>query len=552
MDFQNTVLAATVGLLTCPDVCLDDALARCDGLFDSTVLYSTGKPSVAVRSAAGVTPLREWVMGMRANGPLACRPAFEGGDNEDMPEHMMAGFLGGRPGTLHVRHAGGSHSYSAGTISSDIHAMTVAQFADLIDAQADPAFYWAAILADINQFHSCNGIVEVEPDQLADFLLSDAAVHAWNFTGAQIVREIQVEALTMGVAFTIPAHLAHLFEEVRPFHAMHRYVWLEAFDEDEVTGAQLVQLVMAQAFYAEIWRICADPQELAATLGEDYDLSEFPHIDAQRWADYLQGLDAIDAELMRDDLLELIRLECQRRDCEPLIPAALADVFGPDEEERRRLMYRGRLQHDMGWYLKRHPAPWRMFVFDEESSEASAADDAADDAANMVEAGQQQRFEAALEAIEAFALQAQSPFAAQFRLAKRLAVQARAHAPFDRAAFERICASNPMPEHGADAGLVDLFAAFGWGNRRVFGLAAVAAADVFGAMGSWNDQSMDEDESIDDDEEAQFEAVSSQLFGAMNAYLASLLTVGLRDAPAAVTPLLNLARTLRRLLPGGD
>lgn len=520
MNFQNTVLAATIGLLTCPDECLSGALARCDGLFDSTVLYSTDKPSVAVRSASGVTPLREWIMQMRAGVLLACRPGLGGERNGNISEHMMAGFLGGRPCTLQVHHAGGCDSYSAGTISSAVHAMTVAQFAELINAQTNPEFYWQDILADINQFHSCNGIVAVEADDLADFLLSDAGAWAWNVTGDQIVREIQVEALTFGEPFMIPAHLAGLVEKVVPIFEMEPFVWLDAYDEEEVTGTHLCQLITAQPFHAEIWRQCADPQQLAATLGEDFDLTEFPHIDAGQWSHYLQRLDAIDAELVRDDVLELIRLECQQRGCEPLIPAALEDIFGPDEEERRRLSFRGRLQHDMGWYLKSHPTPWRMFVFDEDECEASANDEAA--AATIIEVNHQQRFEAALEAIGAFAVKVQSPFAVHFQLAQSLAVEARTEAPFDRAAFERICVSNNVPDSVAGGELVDLYAAFRWGTRRVFGLAAIAAADVFGAMGTWNDQSFDGEEAT------RFETVSSQLFCAMNNHLAALLNVDLR------------------------
>ena len=523
MNFQNTVLAATVGLLTCPDKCLGAALARCDGLFDTTVLYSTGKPSVAVRSVAGVTPLRDWVMRARAGGPLACRPGFGSRDNGDTAAHRMAGFLGGRPGTLHVRHAAGCDIYSAGTISSARHAMTVAQFTDLINAQTDPDFYWQDILADINQFHRCNGIVEVAPEELADFLLSGAGAYAWDVTGDQMMLEVQVEALTFDEPFTIPAHLAHLFEKVIPFHDMDPFVWLSAYDEDDVTGSHLHQLIIAQAFHAEIWRQCADPRQLAATLGENFDLTAFPHIDAGRWAHYLRDLDAIDAGLVRDEVLELVRLECERHGCEPQIPAALEDIFGPDEEDRRRLSFRGRLQHDMGWYLKAYPAPWHMFVFDEEVSEVKAGDEAA----TVIKIDHQQRFEAALEAITAFAVKVQSPFAVDFQLAQCLAAEARADAPFNRAAFAQICVSNHVPDHLAGAELVDLFAAFGWRSRRVLGLAAVDAADVFGAMGSWKDQSFDGADAV------QFDAVSAQLFGAMNGYLASLLNVELRQAPAA-------------------
>lgn len=70
MHFQNRVLAATVGLLTCPDECLNAAMAQCDKMFNASALYGTVKPSVAVRTVAAVTPLREWVHQMRSGGRL--------------------------------------------------------------------------------------------------------------------------------------------------------------------------------------------------------------------------------------------------------------------------------------------------------------------------------------------------------------------------------------------------------------------------------------------------------------------------------------------------
>ncbi|MDQ2819182.1 MAG: hypothetical protein M3Y65_02080, partial [Pseudomonadota bacterium] len=295
MNFQNTVLAATVGLLTCPDECLGDALAQCDALFDSNVLYSTDKPSVAVRSGARVTPLREWVMGARAAGLLGCSPGFGVKSNGDIAAHTMAGFLGGRPCTLHVRHAGGIDSYRAGTRSSPTQAMSIAQFTDLINAQANPDFFWEAILSDINQFHRCNGLGAVEPGELADFLLSEGGAHVWKFTNNEMMRESQVEALTFSEPFIIPVHLADLLKKVVPFHEKFPHVWLDAYDEDEVTGSHLYQLIIAQPFHAEIWRQCADPLQLAATLGEEFDVTTFPHIDAGQWGHYLQSLDASDA-----------------------------------------------------------------------------------------------------------------------------------------------------------------------------------------------------------------------------------------------------------------
>jgi hypothetical protein len=124
---------------------------------------------------------------------------------------------------------------------------------------------------------------------------------------------------------------------------------------------------------------------------------------------------------------------------------------------------------------------------------------------------------AALEAIEAFAAKVDSPFTVNFRLAQTLSAHTGSCGPSDRQALSKMMAAH-APEQETLGALMDLFADFGWDADRVCGLAAVSAADVFGAMGSWNDQS------FDGELDAEFEALSSRLFTAMNDYFACLLT----------------------------
>lgn len=98
-----------------------------------------------------------------------------------------------------------------------------------------------------------------------------------------------------------------------------------------------------------------------------------------------------------------------------MIPAALEDIFGPDEEQRRRFSFRFHLQHDMGYYLEAQTAPWIMFVFDQDGHAAETGNVAM--AAAFVKLDHQQRFEDALKAIGAFAMEVKSPFLANFQWA---------------------------------------------------------------------------------------------------------------------------------------
>ncbi len=533
MNFQLKVMVVTAGLLTCPDDVLEQALALCAGSLDAERLYRSERPRVAVRTPVATRPLAEWIAETREAGFVSCRPCFAGPAEAAHDAHMMAGFLGGRPCSLAVTTARGSNIYDAGTVSSPRHAMSLAAFADLINSQPDPTFFWERILADINQFHRCNDLKEVETHELGIFLASAAGAHAWEWIGSDLMREVQVEALTFGIDFVVPERFADQLEAVEPWHENIPWVPLSAYDDDEVTGANLRDLVLAQDFSETIWQQCSTYDPLSAALDDEDsaalddehdeheeddegdendddedDMAPFPRLEAQAWPAYLGRLDEAGATGLIDVLLSLISRECEARGCDPVIPENLADIFGPDEEDRRRTGFRMRLQQDLGWRLAPQATRWIMYVFDEFPSSGNAS--------TWMDGKERQRFTAALDAIAAFANKIDSPFAPAFNLAKRMS----AYATDDTTVFPQDLAKWSAAHH-PDVRVLEMiepFARFGWQARRVFGLAAVSAADVFGAMGSWNDQS------FQGDLNHEFETVSSALYAATNAYSAALLT----------------------------
>lgn len=135
-----------------------------------------------------------------------------------------------------------------------------------------------------------------------------------------------------------------------------------------------------------------------------------------------------------------------------------------------------------------------------------------------------QKFETVLAEAQDFALRASPGFAESFRLALLLCEKTATagHEQLDRGALRVEVAEHfPADDHAwldSLMSLVESFAQFEWKAAKVLGLAAISAADVFSAAGSWNSQS------FDGTDQALFESLSARLYGAMNGYYAALLS----------------------------
>ena len=135
-----------------------------------------------------------------------------------------------------------------------------------------------------------------------------------------------------------------------------------------------------------------------------------------------------------------------------------------------------------------------------------------------------QEFEAVLAETQDFALRVGSGFAERFRLALLFCEKAAMadDAELDQGALRiEVAGHFPTDDQAwldSRMSVVDSFAQFDWEARKLLGLAAVSAADVFVERGSWNDQS------FDGTDQALFENLSARLYGAMNDYFAALLS----------------------------
>lgn len=241
-------------------------------------------------------------------------------------------------------------------------------------------------------------------------------------------------------------------------------------------------------------------------------LEDFPRIAAHDWPRFLSRLADRDVARVSEVLLELVRLECEARGIQPRIPDDLAHIFGPDDLERRWLVFNERLQQDLGWTIRQADMAWTLFV------RAPAAPHAPPMAIMPMAQARQQFIDALTEA-RAFAWRADSHFVRTFGAARQLALDATDPGPLDR----DVLASPDLDWEPDMLILVQLFtqafAPFEWGADRLLGLAAVSTADVFGGMDAWTDQA------FEGEDQARFQAVSLMLFDAMNRYFEALVSI---------------------------
>ena len=522
---SNRLFAVIVArMLTLPEHALAHAQVQVGSLYDLDGIETEGRVGAAVGDGGPErVPLRQWIQeqrhaGMTSVSVVVLENGSDDDDDEDEDEdededdegddrlpHLMAAFAGGLTLCVRVNTADGGADYIVGTVTGPLLCLTPANFIELVHLQKDPGFYWPDVLDEINQFHRCNGREEIDAEALQDHLLSSEGSYDWEYMGDQIFREMQVEAFTCDESFVIPLKFTNLLREVRSCIDVEPFVWLEPIDDD-VSGEQLLRLIEAQEFSAKVWKIVADRSGLEEKLGDSVELGDFPELAAERWPDYLRALpDAAHCDIC-NVLIEVVRLECTRLGIQPRIPDALGEVFGPDEEERRRLHYRGRLQHDLGWAIRHVEQPTRLQVIDRVDEDIPSHP-----VVGLV--GSRQQFLGALIAIRNFARRVDSPFSVHFDLAWHLADNATEQS---FASLRARGSDYPSAYWDHAQKVVGLLEAIGCSPQCVLGLAAISVADVFGGMGSWNDQG------FDGADERLYHDLSAALFTALNRYFEAL------------------------------
>lgn len=522
MNPNRFFVTLVAGMLGVDGRRLADAYQRASQHYEIDNIMVAGGVGAAVTDGGEERlPLRTWIDKQRASGVKSVSVAVRDGsddcadhmESEDPEQYVFAGFAGGLSMLLRVDTRSSRAVYTQGMMSGPRLRLTPALFLELVNAQSEPDFFLCRVLDEINHFHACNDRDEIDFHALPAHLLSSEGNYDWEFMGQQIFREIQVESFTHDKTFVMPRNFSDCVDEVRPvFAGFEPMVWLEMYDEDEVSAAALLRLVEAQDFGDRIWQIASDPHQLAEKLDEHDGLDDFPVIAATDWPRFLAELADQDVSLVSQVLVELVRLECESRGVQPCIPDGLADIFGPDDEERRRLYFRQRLQCDLGWKIRKTNDPGKLFVLDRVNPDVLLD-------APMQVAPARQQFIEALTSARDFARRVDSPFHSTFGAARHLASKAVGAGSLDAAVLGALDSDLEPGLLRSVQRFTEVFAPFGWGVDRLLGLAAISVADVFGAAGSWNDQAFERADQL------AFDEVSSALFTALNRYFEALVSV---------------------------
>jgi hypothetical protein len=126
-----------------------------------------------------------------------------------------------------------------------------------------------------------------------------------------------------------------------------------------------------------------------------------------------------------------------------------------------------------------------------------------------------------------FSVRTEAPFALTFRLALFLSEKSDSASALVKQESDFVTELREAGFAEAETDLLEAaafyataFSQFGWSPRKVFALAAIAVADVFGAMGSWTDLGFEGADAY------AYEAISVRLFAVLNRCFSTQLSVG--------------------------
>lgn len=394
------------------------------------------------------------------------------------------------------------------------HAMPAAAFVDLILVQPSSMRLVERALQLCNESRAANG---EELFHKAEFPAALALpVHAdfYAFILESLLEELQIEAALVGDEFVVPDEFRPWLEATPALDEPHGgegeaeepgeaeydgsdldYVYLYSLGSP--TGSDLLELIAAQAMAidpAEALRVAiaeAEADGNALTVS-----AEAVPIHAALLPDPggLAGLDAVTVSAAQLDqlLLRGIALITGDAGVNVTIPPSLADLFGPDDDERRRIRLRS------GWGRRWLPlpseAPRRTYLLETHPLPHSFVPPPAATLHSRAIGGLMD----ALMSIADFARREVPPWTVPFETARALLAGVDARSPLEpglRDPGEAIFVQALMAR-GLDAGSAALLADEARRLEKLFALRrdqgvlvllAVSLADVFGGMGSWND-----------------------------------------------------------------
>jgi hypothetical protein len=535
MKLDDLVVAWVTSLLAKERTHWPEILTRLEAMLgESWSLRRLAQPntySLGARLRDGrELPLVDWLEGLGTEGPLEAR-ALDLGTlaPEGLPEHIAAAFANTQGLALALRARGIPSVYLLETVFSRRSLITPAQLVELALLQPNAERVleaWARVITESNEL---NDRPAVEASQVGRYLCSREGTELLDFLGGDLMSALQSTVRREGAVENIPEAYRPFFHTSDPDDfdrrmlgpdRQHEFIPSEErmYLESEATAQDFVALVEAQPFAREIW------ERIARNLNQFLAEGEAPYTAESIAAKLRDGGPEAHRELPTGNLTQEWQGCCWGHGVEPIIPEAqrgCVRYLGPTQEDRKR---------DKGILLEREKlrlAPntegYQMYLFRELEDAPPLLDAPARPVAEVRE-----EFLGVLREAESFAEQQDSPFFEAFKLARFVLEDGGLRLTGELSA-ERVDALQETLKaagfseragevFGRKAGAVSDFEPFHPSEEKLRGLVACSVADVFGGMGSWNDQSFDTPEA-----HARYEQISGRLFSALRAFTVTIL-----------------------------
>jgi hypothetical protein len=454
--------------------------------------------------------LSAWISRLRSEQVLKVVFIYNHFSGQTLQPHIAAAFAGPSDLLLQVTTSKVTSGIGMKYFSSRYYEISPAQFIQLINSQPDPALLWARASTLVLDANKLNNRSLFPADKTDEYLATEAGAAVFDTLGSDLMRELQIEAGIQEKEFIIPESFQSLvtkYESSYTFGDDREYVYL--YSIRDVSAEEVLALVTAQPFGEKIW------ETLNKTLTEYAD-PEMPAGPVAEWTDRIRNMDPQQLRQFVNPICRSICTLCEETNKKPIIPPELASGFGPDETDQKRAAARSKAEKNL-WVLQHASEPWEYYQFQRmENIPVVNAPDIAQTHEQLMEA---------LTDIQQFAAGIQSPFEEAFRLALFILAGKLPAGDYTEEHLKVLAAQlkeNGFTERAIEnfkgsAWMGTIYKSLGWKDDRIADIAGIAIADVFGGMGSWNDQYVDQDTE-------KYERLSAGLFEALRSHFAAILS----------------------------
>ena len=512
MTRLDYIIVLTKGLLEAPEEIESELLDYFGGIFEITELRKPEAVSLGVGLDNGaVLSFATWYKSIRSEQDVKCKVRSLAYEIDALPEHIAAAFSGTQEYLVEVITEHKSQYYIIKSTYSSQYEMTVDLFIEWVKAQKNKEELLQLITEIISDSNQLNGRKGISKESLYSYLHTAEGIEVFEMLASNLLEEIQIECIVTEIALEIPEYLKYLF---------FKYVFKEdvieedpvvyLYPERKVTGKELITLICAQKADAIIWKLIQEDLE-------EYPLDLFPLTAASELEDTINSL--TDEVLYDSGLVfsvcNAIRKFSKEQGIRPIIPFEIKEAFSPSDKEYDKAVERGMSNR---WYLQSNKKAWEFYLFEPVAITMQL------DSKEVFEQSKQ-AFLKALSDIELFAHKINSPLEEAFRLSHYFLSDEVPNGDFNENHLSEIV--KDIISKGFLFVFVEIvnnnfFYIEEWNKMKynrnsICGLFALTVSDVFGGMGSWNDQYVDE-------YPEEFERISSQTFMARKKYFIALMS----------------------------